>query len=316
MDGTNPAGGPASRTVSDGIESTFDHNADADGAIATIPTGEHRSVRRHVSTRAAHEVPTSTPVGNEKPESLASDTGHRWAWMAAAAATTAAFAVGVAFLASAANTDRERPNPSPRKLEIELVSQPLAGVSGGMKSSFSQFWEQSIATRPHSNVLVLPVPQSPPRDPYEEPNLPDLGRISIPKIGLSEVLHQGVSLTSIDRGPAFWPGTALPGELGNMVIAGHRVTHTKPFRDIDQLVPGDRIYVSGPDSFAHVYEVTSSEIVEPKDMHIVTQSIAYEATLFACHPPGSADFRYVVHLRLIDLNGTPASVPPYEIVHT
>ena len=94
------------------------------------------------------------------------------------------------------------------------------------------------------------------------------------------------------------------------------VTHTKPFRDIDQLVPGDRIYVSGADSFAHVYEVTSSEIVEPKDMHIVSQPIAYEATLFACHPPGSADFRYVVHLRLIDLNGTPASVPPYEIVHT
>ena len=206
MDGTNPAGGPASRTVSDGIESTFDHNAD--GAIATIPTGEHRSVRRHVSTRAAHEVPTSTPVGNEKPEYLASDTGHRWAWMAAAAATTAAFAVGVAFLASAANTDRERPNPSPRKLEVELVSQPLAGVSGGMKSSFSQFWEQSIATRPHSNVLVLPVPQSPPRDPYEEPNLPDLVRIPIPKIVLSEVLHKSDSLTSVERCTEFWPGTA------------------------------------------------------------------------------------------------------------
>src|SRR5687767_12843112 len=75
---------------------------------------------------------------------------------------------------------------------------------------------------------ALPTPAIVPEDPYAyEPEI-RLGTIEIPRLGLSDTLFQGVTLTSIDRGPSHWPGTALPGQLGNTVVAGHRVTHSHP----------------------------------------------------------------------------------------
>ena len=154
------------------------------------------------------------------------------------------------------------------------------------------------AARPKAQRVKLPTPVRPPDDPYAyEPEIL-LGTIEIPRIGLSHPLYEGVSLMSIDRGPSHWPGTAMPGKLGNAVIAGHRVTRTHPFREIDQLQPGDQVIftVRGKRS---VYSVTGSEVVTPDAMHVVDQHAKYTATLFACHPPGSARFRYIVHLTLV-----------------
>ncbi|HYD10950.1 MAG TPA: class E sortase [Acidimicrobiales bacterium] len=142
-------------------------------------------------------------------------------------------------------------------------------------------------------------PIDPPKNAYQaEPHVV-LGQIDIPRIGLSVPLNQGISLTSIDRGPSHWPGTALPGtSTGNVVIAGHRVTKTKPFRNIDTLLVGDHIgfTVNGVKS---VYEVYEHEVVTPTDTWIVNQTEEPIVTLFACHPPGSARYRYVVRARLV-----------------
>ncbi len=155
-------------------------------------------------------------------------------------------------------------------------------------------------TAPTTPVTAAPRPAGPvrvPNNPYASEPLVQLGSIEIPKIGLNHQMFQGISLRTIDRGPSHWPGTALPGEVGNAVIAGHRVTHSKPFRNIDQLVAGDEVIftVNGTRS---TYVVTRSEVVTPKAMHIINQTPVPTATLFACHPPGSAKFRYVVHLSL------------------
>ena len=79
-----------------------------------------------------------------------------------------------------------------------------------------------------------------------------------------------------------------------MVLAGHRVTHTHPFRYIDQLVPGDDIIVRDATG-TYTYKVTSSQVVTPDQLWIVDQTPGRTITLFACHPPGSATYRYVVH---------------------
>ena len=146
-------------------------------------------------------------------------------------------------------------------------------------------------------VEPAPAPAPPPVDEYAaEPHIV-LGSIEIPKLGLSVPLNQGISLVSIDRGPSHWPGTAFPGQPGNVVVAGHRVTKTRPFRHIDKLVPGDEvIFTVMGDRW--VYKVTHHEIVTPDGMHIVDQTPTPTATLFACHPPGSAKYRYVVKLAL------------------
>ncbi len=144
----------------------------------------------------------------------------------------------------------------------------------------------------------LPVPVPPPPNPRADEPKVVIGRIEIPKIGLEADLLQGVTLTTLDQGPGWWPGTAKPGERGNVVVAGHRVTHSHPFLDIDRLVEGDVVVFAMTDGSSHTYTVTSHEIVKPTAVEIVNQSPAFTATLFACHPKHSAAFRYVVHLAL------------------
>lgn len=145
-----------------------------------------------------------------------------------------------------------------------------------------------------------PVPRRPPADGRYRDNGPvvQIGTIEIPKIGLVHPVFEGNTLTQIDHGPSHWPGTALPGQAGNAVFAGHRVTHTRPFRHIDQLVAGDLVYftIGGART---TYRVTESFVVTPKDTWIINQTPTPTATLFACHPPGSARYRYVVRLALV-----------------
>ncbi len=125
-----------------------------------------------------------------------------------------------------------------------------------------------------------------------------IGTIEIPKVGLNHVLYEGVTLTTLNKGPGHWPGTALPSQDGNVVVAGHRVTHSRPFRNIDTMGPGDEvIFTIG--SGRHTYTFARNEIVPPTGMHIVQQTPDKTATIFACHPPGigPVPFRRPPHVR-------------------
>ena len=145
-------------------------------------------------------------------------------------------------------------------------------------------------------ATTLPTPVAPPAENVKEP-LQDLGRIEIPKLGISDELYEGIALSTLDQGPGHWPGTAMPGQAGNVVVAGHRTSHSKPFRYIDELEAGDQVTFT-VDGAVHNYVVTGHEIVDPTAIHIVDQTPDATATLFACHPPGSVAERYVVHLAL------------------
>jgi sortase A len=126
----------------------------------------------------------------------------------------------------------------------------------------------------------------------------EIGTMEIPAIGLKQRVFQGVTLNNIDRGPSHWTGSALPGQMGNAVFAGHRVTETHPFRHIDDLVAGDHVIftVGGVRS---TYRVTGHLIVTPADTWIADQTTTYTGTLYACHPLGSTAERYVVRMELV-----------------
>ncbi|MEY2755221.1 MAG: hypothetical protein RJB65_1579 [Actinomycetota bacterium] len=144
----------------------------------------------------------------------------------------------------------------------------------------------------------LPVPESPPPAGVKEPVI-ELGTISIPAIGITETLYRGVSLPILDLGTGHWPGTAMPGHRGNVVVGGHRVSHRHPFLDVDLLVPGDDvIFTTAEGTFT--YEVTSTEIVAPTEIRVIDQTDAYTATLFACHPKHSTRQRIIIHLTYVD----------------
>jgi sortase A len=146
-------------------------------------------------------------------------------------------------------------------------------------------------------------PVDPPENPYAAVPVVKIGEIQIPKIGLVHPIYEGVTLTVIDHGPGHWPGSALPGQLGNAVFAGHRVTHTHPFFRINELVPGDLI-IFKMDTGTYTYKMTGFQIVTPKDVHIVDPTPAATLTLFACHPPHQAIQRYVVRGAFV--SATPA----------
>jgi sortase A len=145
--------------------------------------------------------------------------------------------------------------------------------------------------------VVLSQPIAPPLDEYGVEPVIEVGWIEIPSIDVYMTMYEGIRLTTLDNGPGHWPGSAMPGNAGNTVVAGHRTSKHKVFRNIDQLVAGDEIIFDGIDG-RHVYHVTSTEIVGPEAMWIVEQTPASTATLFACHPPGSTRERIVVHAEL------------------
>ena len=176
-----------------------------------------------------------------------------------------------------------------------VPDDPLRGLTVETTTTTSTTLSPSTVATTVPATAPRRTPAKVPANPYANEPMIELGTIEIPKIGLNHRIFQGITLRSIDRGPSHWPGTALPGQIGNSVFAGHRVTHSHPFRNIDQLAPGDEVIfnVNGTRS---VYTVTGSEVVTPKALHIVNQTPTATATLFACHPPGSAKFRYVVHL--------------------
>lgn len=152
-------------------------------------------------------------------------------------------------------------------------------------------------TLPATTLPALPVPAGAPTDTRGHEPVVELGSIEIPKIGLAASMFEGIRLTTLDRGPGHWPGTAMPGAVGNVVVAGHRTSHSKPFRHLDQLVPGDEVIFTTPEG-RFVYNVAGVEIVNPDAIGIIDQTSDRTATLFACHPAGSTKQRIVVHLAL------------------
>ncbi len=159
----------------------------------------------------------------------------------------------------------------------------------------------TTAAAPTTTIGTLPEqpsqPIAPPADTRGAEDQIRLGGISIPKLGVDAPLFSGIRLTTLDNGPGHWPGTAMPGEVGNVVVAAHRTSHGGPFRNIDQLVAGD-IVLFNTEAGEVEYTVTGTQIVNPDAIWIVDPTDTPTATLFACHPPGSVAQRIVVNLEL------------------
>jgi sortase A len=151
---------------------------------------------------------------------------------------------------------------------------------------------------PTTTTLRLPHPTPPPLNPYAAVPVTQIGTITIPKIGLVHPIYEGVWLTVVDHGPGHWPGSAMPGRIGNTVFAGHRVTHTHPFLNLDQLAVGDRV-IFDMRYGTYTYAVTSITVVYPDQLSITDPTRRPTMTLFACHPKHSAAQRIVVKGKLV-----------------
>jgi sortase A len=123
-----------------------------------------------------------------------------------------------------------------------------------------------------------------------------IGRVEIPRLGLTAVVIQGDSEPILKLAVGHIPGTALPGQSGNMALAGHRDTF---FRALRNIRVGDQIVFESP-AGSYEYQVESASVVPPTDLSVLKNSGSRELTLITCYPfswIGSAPDRFIVRAR-------------------
>jgi sortase A len=143
---------------------------------------------------------------------------------------------------------------------------------------------------------TLPVSAGPPvtLGPGSSPNIGDpIANLLIPVIGLDQIVVEGTGEPQLQQGPGHYTQTPLPGQAGNVAIAGHRTTWGHPFYSLDALIPGDKIYlVTASGTFT--YTVTGSQNVAPTDLAVLDPTRTPTLTLTTCTPRYSAAQRLVV----------------------
>ncbi|MCB1041202.1 MAG: class E sortase [Acidimicrobiales bacterium] len=139
--------------------------------------------------------------------------------------------------------------------------------------------------------------------------------VRIPSIGVTRTIVEGITVAQLRRGPGHYPETPLPGQAGNVAIAGHRTTYGQPFHNIDKLAPGDEIrFETLQGDFTYV--VAETRIVEPTQVEVLDDYGDDRVTLIACEPKYSAAKRIIVVGNLIEDpappldRGVAASVGP------
>ncbi len=125
-----------------------------------------------------------------------------------------------------------------------------------------------------------------------------IGEMKIPRLDLQTIVVQGESSRVLRLAVGHLPETALPGQPGNVTLAGHRDSFFRPLRTIQ---PGDAITIKTPDG-EFQYQVESTQVVLPTDVQILQPSSAKTLTLITCFPfyyVGPAPKRFIVHARQI-----------------
>lgn len=126
-----------------------------------------------------------------------------------------------------------------------------------------------------------------------------LTRIEIPTLGVDTIVVQGTSPSALRAGAGHYPTTPLPGQHGNVAIAGHRTTYGRPFARVDALKVGDKIILTTPVG-RYTYAVSRPPFVtNPFDWSIIAKSKDPLLTLTTCHPKGSARERLIVRAKLV-----------------
>lgn len=125
-----------------------------------------------------------------------------------------------------------------------------------------------------------------------------IGRIEIPRLGVSAIVKAGTDATTLRRAVGHIPGTALPGLSGNVGLAAHRDTFFRRLRDIRA---DDQIRVVTPEG-TFTYLVASTRVVNPTDVWVLDPSDRPVLTLVTCFPfnyIGSAPQRFIVRAELL-----------------
>jgi len=126
-----------------------------------------------------------------------------------------------------------------------------------------------------------------------------VAQLRIPRLGLSAVVLEGDDDRTLRFGPGHIAGTPLPGQRGNVAIAGHRDTFFRPLRRVRV---GDEITLVAWDRRFR-YRVSSLRVVSSSDLSVLAPTARQSLTLVTCYPfsmIGHAPDRFIVRAQLVD----------------
>jgi sortase A len=142
----------------------------------------------------------------------------------------------------------------------------------------------------------------------------------IPALGVhwSRPVIQGVTLADLAEGVGHYPATAMPGQVGNFAVAGHRATNGQPFAYLDRVGAGDDVIVRTQQSW-FVYRITDVHIVAPTDVGVIDPVPGQPTasphdqliTLTTCSPRWASYARLILHGVLVQTS--PPGQPPAEV---
>ena len=146
-----------------------------------------------------------------------------------------------------------------------------------------------------------------PSDPQPTAGAP-FAILRIPRLGgpsWSKPVLQGTGSDVLAQGIGHYVDTALPGQVGNLALAGHRAGHGNPLIDIDAIRTGDVMVVETQSAY-FVYRVTGQAIVPPTQVQVLdpvpnqpgVTPTAAQFTLTSCDPRYGSTNRYIVYSRL------------------
>jgi sortase A len=173
----------------------------------------------------------------------------------------------------------------------------------GAREIFDSYWGQRQANKQFEEASrrFKQLPESKPAPtPPVHPHLQlgeTVAKLSIPRLGADLYVVEGTDDGDLRLGPGHMPGTALPGEKGNCVIAGHRDTHFRVLRNIRD---GDEITLETPEG-RFVYTVDGTQIVKPTNVSSLAPSKSGVLHLITCYPfyfLGHAPQRFIVDAKL------------------
>lgn len=133
---------------------------------------------------------------------------------------------------------------------------------------------------------------------FHPPTGKPLGEIELTRIGVTAMILEGTDDRTLRRAVGHIPGTPLPGQPGNVAIAGHRDTFFRALRNVRQDDEINLMTLEG----SYRYRVDSIKVVGPEDTQVLDNSGGDILTLVTCYPfyfVGPAPRRFIVRAQRI-----------------
>ncbi len=180
-----------------------------------------------------------------------------------------------------------------------------AYLAGNYQRSLTNSLAPTIHTSTRPVVNHAPPRVAPPSHAPIPTNGTPIAILSIPALDLTTVVVQGTNTLSLERGPGHYRHTPMPGEAGNVAIAGHRTTWGRPFYNLDQVPIGSLMTLSSPQG-VFTYRLKRLFVVNPKHVKVLRPTLRPSLTLTTCNPRFSASTRLVARAVLVGSSLTPA----------